>query len=79
VLVFLLLLLLLSAPAAAEGGEAPQPPGASLDEATKAKQLEGLFLFALVWSTGATCDSAGRVKFDNFFRCALLPARHEKR
>jgi hypothetical protein len=65
-----LLLLLLPAAAATEGGEAPQPPGSALDEATKAKQLEGLFLFALVWSTGATCDSAGRVKFGNFFRCS---------
>lgn len=53
----------------ADGAEAPQPPGASIDEATKAKQLEGLFLFALVWSTGATCDITGRVKFDQFFRC----------
>ncbi|KAF6263196.1 dynein heavy chain 8 [Scenedesmus sp. NREL 46B-D3] len=56
------------APAVAEGGEAPQPPGSALDEAAKARHLEGLFLFALVWSTGATCDSAGRVRFDSFFR-----------
>jgi dynein heavy chain len=46
----------------------PPPPGASLDEAAKAMQLEGLFLFALVWSTGASCDAAGRAKFDRFFR-----------
>lgn len=58
----------LAAPAVTEGGEAPQPPSSALDEATKAKHLEGLFLFALVWSTGATCDSAGRIKFDKFFR-----------
>eukprot|EP00879_Flechtneria_rotunda_P024458 GHRR01025929.1.p1 GENE.GHRR01025929.1~~GHRR01025929.1.p1 ORF type:complete len:382 (+),score=98.71 GHRR01025929.1:177-1322(+) len=51
-----------------EGGNVNQPPGAALDESSKAKQLEGLFLFALIWSTGATCDSAGRVKFDRFFR-----------
>jgi dynein heavy chain len=44
------------------------PPGAALDEAAKAMQLEGLFLFAVVWSVGATCDAAGRDKFDNFFR-----------
>eukprot|EP00878_Enallax_costatus_P024290 GHUV01025916.1.p1 GENE.GHUV01025916.1~~GHUV01025916.1.p1 ORF type:complete len:555 (+),score=133.09 GHUV01025916.1:2513-4177(+) len=51
-----------------DGGEGPQPPGANVDENVKAKQLEGLFLFALVWSTGATCDVAGRAKFNQFFR-----------
>lgn len=54
----------------AEDGEEPAPPpGAGLDEATKAMQLEGLFLFAVVWSVGATCDAAGRAQFDHFFRC----------
>lgn len=51
-----------------DGGEGPQPSGATVDENVKAKQLEGLFLFALVWSAGATCDAAGRAKFDQFFR-----------
>lgn len=63
------LLLFCTVPRASESGEAAQPPGAAIDEAAKAKQLEGLFLFALVWSAGATCDIAGRMKFDHFFRC----------
>jgi hypothetical protein len=54
--------------AAEEGEEPVPPPGVALDEAAKAMQLEGLFLFAVVWSVGATCDAAGREKFDNFFR-----------
>ena len=54
--------------AAEEGEEPVPPPGAALDEATKAMQLEGLFLFAMVWSVGATCDAAGRTQFDHFFR-----------
>jgi len=52
-----------------EGEEPLPPPGSALDEAAKAMQLEGLFLFAMVWSVGATCDAAGRAEFDHFFRC----------
>jgi hypothetical protein len=51
-----------------EGSDAGQLPAGALDDATKIKQLEGLFLFAIVWSTGATCDTAGRIKFDKFLR-----------
>lgn len=51
-----------------DGSDAGQAPAGALDDATKIKQLEGLFLFALVWSTGATCDTAGRNKFDKFLR-----------
>lgn len=51
-----------------EGEEPMAPPGAALDEASKAMQLEGLFLFSMVWRAGATCDAAGRAAFDNFFR-----------
>lgn len=52
-----------------EPGSEPQaPPGAALGEAAKAAQLEGLFWFALVWSVGASCDAAGRAKFDRFVR-----------
>lgn len=35
-------------------------------------QLEGMFLFAMVWSVGATCDAAGRAEFDHFFRYASV-------
>jgi hypothetical protein len=51
-----------------EGEEPMAPPGAALDEASKAMQLEGLFLFSMVWSVGATCEAAGRAAFDKFFR-----------
>jgi hypothetical protein len=43
-------------------------PGAHLDETTKVVILQGMFLFAVVWSLGATTDGAGRTKFDAFFR-----------
>eukprot|EP00163_Fabomonas_tropica_P009440 TRINITY_DN1923_c0_g2_i1.p1 TRINITY_DN1923_c0_g2~~TRINITY_DN1923_c0_g2_i1.p1 ORF type:complete len:2559 (-),score=897.69 TRINITY_DN1923_c0_g2_i1:297-7319(-) len=36
--------------------------------------MEPLFLFSLVWSVGATCDSEGQVKFDKFLREEI--ARH---
>jgi dynein heavy chain len=62
--------ILMLAVAPEEGEEPVPPPGAALDEAAKAMQLEGLFLFALVWSVGATCDAAGRAEFDHFFRWA---------
>lgn len=62
--------ILMLAVAPEEGEEPVPPPGAALDEAAKAMQLEGLFLFALVWSVGATCDAAGQAEFDHFFRWA---------
>ncbi|XP_048348807.1 dynein axonemal heavy chain 3 [Sphaerodactylus townsendi] len=36
--------------------------------------LQGLFLFALVWTIGATVNAEGRKKFDLFFRNILLGA-----
>ncbi|XP_029968156.1 dynein heavy chain 7, axonemal-like [Salarias fasciatus] len=30
--------------------------------------LEGVFVFSLVWSVGASCDDSGRVKFDELIR-----------
>lgn len=51
-----------------DSGEPGPAPAAALDEATRTQQLEGFFLFALVWSAGATCDAAGRPKFDAFLR-----------
>lgn len=54
-----------------EGADNTQSPNMPTDEALLMKQLEGLFLFALVWSTGATCDIEGRHKFDRFFRTLI--------
>ena len=34
-------------------------------------QLEGIFIFALIWSLGATGDTDGRAAFDVFFRSLL--------
>lgn len=30
--------------------------------------LEPLFIFAVTWSIGATCDYDGRIKFDKYLR-----------
>ena len=30
--------------------------------------IEPWFIFALIWSVGATCDGSGRKKFDTFLR-----------
>ena len=30
--------------------------------------LPSMFLFAVVWSIGATCDNQGRLEFDTFLR-----------
>ncbi len=38
----------------------------------KQQLVEGLFLFALVWSLGATGDVAGRAAFDAFLRNLLM-------
>lgn len=34
--------------------------------------LQGLFLFALVWTIGGTINTEGRKKFDIFFRNILM-------
>ncbi|TNN79438.1 Dynein heavy chain 7, axonemal [Liparis tanakae] len=34
--------------------------------------LEGIFVFCLVWSVGASCDDSGRVKFDAVVREVLV-------
>lgn len=44
------------------------PAGASFDDASKIQLMEGAFLFAIMWSVGATGDSAGRKRFNEFFR-----------
>ncbi len=35
------------------------------------KLLEGLFIFSLIWSIGATTDTAGRTLFNHFLRKLL--------
>ncbi|GMH32802.1 hypothetical protein BSKO_00636 [Bryopsis sp. KO-2023] len=48
-------------------GEGEEPLGA--DELAKLKEvLPPCMLFSIVWSVGATCDMAGRPKFEEFFR-----------
>jgi len=44
------------------------PEGAALDEVSRAQMVEGIFLFALIWSAGCTGDGAGRARFNDFFR-----------
>jgi hypothetical protein len=51
-----------------DGGEPTTAAAASLDDGAKCTTVEGLFLFALVWSMGGTVDVDGRIKFDNFLR-----------
>jgi Dynein heavy chain AAA lid domain len=36
--------------------------------------LEGIVLFSVVWSIGATCDGQGRGRFDGFFRALISDA-----
>ncbi|XP_047008198.1 dynein axonemal heavy chain 7-like [Ictalurus punctatus] len=40
--------------------------------------LEGMFVFSLVWSVGATCTEPGRVKFDGLVKELLTGALTEK-
>lgn len=35
------------------------------------KMVAPLFVFAIIWSVGASCDKNGRAKFDEFLRNAL--------
>ncbi|XP_075336554.1 dynein axonemal heavy chain 7 [Odontesthes bonariensis] len=40
----------------------------SMNEKNVCSWLEGIFVFCLVWSVGASCDDVGRVKFDALVR-----------
>ncbi|XP_041837982.1 dynein heavy chain 7, axonemal isoform X2 [Melanotaenia boesemani] len=40
----------------------------SMSETHVCSWLEGIFVFCLVWSVGASCDDSGRVKFDALVR-----------
>eukprot|EP00955_Chlamydomonas_euryale_P064420 358972-Chlamydomonas_euryale.AAC.1 len=52
------------------GDDVKPPVGATFDDATKVQMVEGMFLFAAIWSVGATTDAAGRAAFSDFF-CTL--------
>uniref|UniRef100_UPI003AAEEA19 dynein axonemal heavy chain 7 n=1 Tax=Centroberyx gerrardi TaxID=166262 RepID=UPI003AAEEA19 len=43
----------------------------SMNERDICSWLEGIFVFCLVWSVGASCDESGRVKFDAMVREVL--------
>ncbi|TDH07133.1 hypothetical protein EPR50_G00120640 [Perca flavescens] len=43
----------------------------SMNEKDICSWLEGIFVFCLVWSVGASCDDSGQVKFDAVFREVL--------
>ncbi|XP_067117728.1 dynein axonemal heavy chain 7 [Osmerus mordax] len=49
----------------------------SLDERDVCSWLEGIFVFCLVWSVGASCTESGRVKFDSVVREMLEGALSE--
>ena len=49
----------------AEGNSKAPDPGRGKD------MLQGLFVFCLIWSVGATVDEASRAKFDLFLRALL--------
>ncbi|KAI5076359.1 hypothetical protein GOP47_0008424 [Adiantum capillus-veneris] len=49
------------------------------EELQKLSQVvEPLFLFALIWSAGATCDNDSRTKFDSYLRDSLADLHLEK-
>ncbi|KAK9537950.1 hypothetical protein VZT92_005520 [Zoarces viviparus] len=52
----------------------------SMDEKDIFSWLEGIFVFCLVWSVGASCDDSGRAKFDALVREVLVgPLSEETR
>uniref|UniRef100_G3NCJ3 Dynein axonemal heavy chain 7 n=1 Tax=Gasterosteus aculeatus aculeatus TaxID=481459 RepID=G3NCJ3_GASAC len=50
----------------------------SMNEKDIGSWLEGIFVFCLVWSVGASCDDSGRLKFDAVVREALVGPLSEK-
>jgi dynein heavy chain len=51
--------------------DVPDQPSKAPDPKKGAEQLQGLFLFSIIWGVGATVDAAGRAKFDAFFKQLL--------
>jgi dynein heavy chain len=58
-----------------EGQASSVEPPTEEELANLIKHIEPLFLFALVWSVGATTDKGGREKFDTFLRGMMLHAQ----
>uniref|UniRef100_A0A665VEB7 Dynein axonemal heavy chain 7 n=1 Tax=Echeneis naucrates TaxID=173247 RepID=A0A665VEB7_ECHNA len=50
----------------------------SMKEKDVCSWLEGIFVFSLVWSVGASCDDSGRAKFDAVVREVLQGALNEE-
>ncbi|KAI5107507.1 dynein heavy chain 7, axonemal isoform X1 [Silurus meridionalis] len=50
----------------------------AMNERDACSWLEGIFVFSLVWSVGASCTEPGRVKFDGLVRELLTGALSEK-
>ena len=46
-----------------------QHTGRGFEDATIQLWVESLFVFSVVWGTGATGDTEGRQAFNVFFRC----------
>ena len=51
--------------------------GVQVLPAEPTKLLEGLFIFSLIWSIGATTETAGRTLFNRFLRKLLRKAVEE--
>jgi hypothetical protein len=53
------------------------PAGATFSDDVKMQMVEGMFLFAMVWSVGCTTDGPGRDKFNVFFRYECVWINYE--
>ncbi|CAG9462898.1 unnamed protein product [Pedinophyceae sp. YPF-701] len=63
----------------AAAAEPPQAaPGAAFDDRKKARWVDAIVMFSLVWSAGCTGDAESRLKFDKFFRELLSGLQPEE-